>query len=44
MDKSNEKLLIDLKGNIPTIDLIAGGKVREVDILDKLPMEVFDNP
>jgi len=44
MDKSNKKLLIDLKGNIPTIALIAGGKVHEVDILGKLPMEVFDTP
>lgn len=40
MDKSNKKLLIDLKGNIPTIALVAGGKVHEVNIIDMLLFEL----
>jgi len=31
--------LLDLKGNIPTIAFITSGKVHEVNILDKLPIE-----
>ena len=31
--------LLDLKGNIPTIAFITTGKVHEVNILDKLPIE-----
>jgi hypothetical protein len=31
--------LLDLRGNIPTIAFITSGKVHEVNILDKLPIE-----
>jgi len=31
--------LLDLKGNIPTVAFITTGKVHEVNILDKLPIE-----
>lgn len=31
--------LLDLKGNIPTIAFITSGKVHEVNVLDKLPIE-----
>jgi len=31
--------LLDLKGNIPTVAFITNGKVHEVNILDKLPIE-----
>jgi IS4 transposase len=31
--------LLDLRGNIPTIAFITNGKVHEVNILDKLPIE-----
>ena len=31
--------LLDLRGNIPTVAFITSGKVHEVNILDKLPIE-----
>lgn len=31
--------LLDLRGNIPTIAFITSGKIHEVNILDKLPIE-----
>jgi hypothetical protein len=45
MDKSNKKLLIDLKGNIPTIALIAMDRVLSiwkvrVDYLQDHPQQV----